>query len=83
MTPCARHDKTLTQLDALNGSLEWKKVESLFKHFGADVYEGSGSTVTFVIDGVKFTADRPHPRRECGKGLVKRVKKYLRGLGKL
>lgn len=70
----SKHDKTLTQLDALNGSLEWKKVESLFKHFGADVYEGSGSTVTFVIDGVKFTADRPHPRRECGKGLVKRVK---------
>jgi len=78
-----KHAKTLDQVDRLNGALHWKKVEAFFKHLGADVYEGQGSTVTFVIDGVKFTADRPHPRKECGKGLVKRVRKYLRGLGKL
>ena len=42
-----------------------------------------GSTVTFVMDGLKFTMDRPHPRRECGKGLVKRVREYLRKCGKL
>jgi len=69
--------------DGPRQGLHWKKVEAFFKHLGADVYEGQGSTVTFVIDGVKFTADRPHPRKECGKGLVKRVRKYLRGLGKL
>jgi major membrane immunogen (membrane-anchored lipoprotein) len=32
---------------------------------------------------VKLTVDRPHPRKECGKGLVKRVREYLNKIGKL
>jgi hypothetical protein len=26
--------------------------------------------------------DRPHPRKECGKGLVKRIREYLIKTGK-
>jgi hypothetical protein len=77
------HEKTLDQIRNLQGGLHWKKVEALLRKLGAEVYEGSGSTVTFVLDGVKLTADRPHPRNECGRGLVKRVKSYLDGLGYL
>jgi hypothetical protein len=79
----AKHDKTLDQIQRLNAGLHWTKVEKLLKSYGAEVYEGSGSTVTFVVDGVKLTIDRPHPRKECGKGLVKRVREYLRTIGKL
>jgi hypothetical protein len=79
----ARHEQTRDQIRQLNGGLDWKKVESLLKHLGADVYEGSGSTVTFVLRSHKLTVDRPHPRRECGKGLVKRVRIYLDELGEL
>ena len=78
-----KHAKTLDQIEDLNGGLHWSKVEALFKSYRAEVYESSGSTVTFVMDGLKFTMDRPHPRRECGKGLVKRVREYLRKCGKL
>jgi hypothetical protein len=79
----ARHEDTLEQVRALNSNLAWKRVEALLRHLGAAVYEGSGSTVTFVLDGRKLTVDRPHPRKECGKGLVKRVKLYLEELGHL
>jgi predicted RNA binding protein YcfA (HicA-like mRNA interferase family) len=79
----AKHDKTLDQIRRLNAGLHWTKVEKLLKSYGAEVYEGSGSTVTFVVDDVKLTIDRPHPRKECGKGLVKRVREYLRTIGKL
>ena len=79
----SRHSKTLDQIKALNGGLHWGKVEGLFKSYGAEVHEGSGSTVTFVIDDLKFTMHWPHPRRECGKGLVKRVREYLRKCDKL
>jgi predicted RNA binding protein YcfA (HicA-like mRNA interferase family) len=79
----ARHDVTLDQIRRLNGGLHWKKVEALLKHLGADVYEGGGSTATFVVEGRKLTVDRPHPRKECGTGLVKRVRSYLEGLGQL
>jgi predicted RNA binding protein YcfA (HicA-like mRNA interferase family) len=78
-----KHDKTLDQIRQLNGGLHWAKVEKLLKSYGAEVHEGQGSTVTFVADGVKLTVDRPHPRKECGKGLVKRVREYLKTIGKL
>ncbi len=77
------HQDTLEQIRRLNGGLEWKKVEACLKYLGADVYEGSGSTVTFVIQQRKLTVDRPHRRRECGVGLVKRVRSYLVQLGHL
>lgn len=79
----SRHDATLEQIRRLNGGLDWKRVESLLKHLGAEIYEGSGSTVTFVLEDRKLTVDRPHPGRECGKGLVKRVRSYLDELGHL
>ena len=79
----SKHAKTLEQIRRLNGGLHWTKVEALLKHYGAEIHEGSGSTVTFYIDDVPFTADRPHPRKECGKGLVKRVREYLRAVKKL
>jgi hypothetical protein len=77
------HEKTLDQIRSLQGNLHWRRVEALLGNLGAEVYEGSGSTVTFVLDGVKLTVDRPHPRKECGRGLVKRVRTYLDGLGYL
>lgn len=78
-----KHEDTLEQIRRLNGGLHWKKVEALLKHLGAEVHEGSGSTVTFVLQKVKLTVDRPHPRKECGVGLVKRVREYLKKLGYL
>jgi len=78
----ARHDNILDQIRRLHGGVHWKGVEALLRKLGADVYEGAGSTVTFVLDGVKLTVDRPHPRRECGRGLVKRVRAYLERFGK-
>ena len=78
-----KHSKTLNQIKDLNGGLHWSKVEALFKFYRAEIYEGSGSTVTFVMDGLKFTMDGPHRRRECGKGLVKRAREYLQKCGKL
>jgi hypothetical protein len=79
----SKHDDTLEQIRRLNGGLHWKKVEALLRHLSADVYEGSGSTVTFVLGVRKLTVDRPHPRRECGIGLVKRVRDFLVALGHL
>jgi predicted RNA binding protein YcfA (HicA-like mRNA interferase family) len=79
-----RHDEaTLDQIRRLNGGLDWKKVERLLKRLGAEAYEGSGSTVTFVLRGRKLTLDRPHPRKECGRGLVKRIRGFLEDLGHL
>ncbi|MFC1575544.1 type II toxin-antitoxin system HicA family toxin [Gemmatimonadota bacterium] len=76
-----KHSDTLEQIRLLNGGLAWKKVEALLKSLDAEVYEGSGSTVTFALGERKLTVDRPHPRKECGRGLVKRVRRFLDELG--
>ena len=78
-----KHDKTVEQIGRLKGGLDWKKAEALLKHLEAEVYEGSESTVTFVIGERKLTVDRPHSRRECGKGLVKRLRSFLDAAGRL
>ncbi|MCZ7664107.1 MAG: type II toxin-antitoxin system HicA family toxin [Thermoleophilia bacterium] len=79
----ARDKATLDQSRRLNGGLHWVEVEAFLKSLGAEVYEGAGSTVTFVLEDRKLTVDRPHSRKECGKGLVKRVRSYLEDLGYL
>jgi hypothetical protein len=79
-----KHQRTLDNIARIHAATHWSDVEALLtKQLDAEVHEGTGSTVTFVIDNVKFTVDRPHPRRECGRGLVKRVKAYLEELGHL
>lgn len=84
MTLKRKHQRTLEQIRKNNGATHWKDVEALLVHgFGADVDEGSGSSVTFFIGDRAFTADRPHPRRECGIGLVKRIRRFLDTIGRL
>ncbi len=78
-----RHEDTLEKIRRLNPGVHWKRVEACLRWLGAESYEGSGSTVTFVLDGRKLTVDRPHPRKECGMGLVKRVRSYLESPGRL
>jgi hypothetical protein len=78
-----RHEDTVEQIRRLNPGLPWKRVETYLRHLGAEAYEGSGSTVTFVLGGRKLTVDRPHPRKDCGLGLLKRVRSFLETLGHL
>jgi predicted RNA binding protein YcfA (HicA-like mRNA interferase family) len=79
----SKNERTLGQVRRLNGGLHWTRVQSLLSDLGAERYEGRGSAVTFVLDGVKLTVHRPHPRKECGRGLVKRIRDYLRTTGRL
>jgi hypothetical protein len=78
-----KHLDTINQIRRLNGGLAWKRVEALLRGLGAEVYEGSGSAVTFVLGERKLTIDRPHKRKECGRGLVKRVRRFLEETGRL
>lgn len=79
----AKHERTKAAIRRSDPGLHWSNVEAYLKALGAEVYEGPGSTVTFVLKGRKFTADRPHPRRECGRGLTKRLRSFLRETGHL
>ncbi len=45
--------------------LEWARIESLFLALGAELIEGRGSRVHFVLNGVVGTFHRLHPAKEA------------------
>ncbi|MDE2980528.1 MAG: type II toxin-antitoxin system HicA family toxin [Gemmatimonadota bacterium] len=78
-----RHAKTLAAIfdTQTRGNLKWRKVESMFRALGAKVHERRGSSVIIVLNGEVETVHRPHPRPECGRGLVKRMRMFLERAG--
>ncbi|MEM7807951.1 MAG: type II toxin-antitoxin system HicA family toxin [Planctomycetota bacterium] len=76
-------DKTRDAVFAnpVNGNIRWKDVETMLDRLGAVKRELSGSGVSFSLNGVRAVFDRPHPRKECGRGLVKRIRTFLVNAG--
>jgi hypothetical protein len=79
----AKHRKILEAVFAspLNGNLEWRKVEALLVALGAQVLEGSGSRVTFLLNGKRADFHRPHPGKEALRYRIKAVQQFLEFAG--
>ncbi len=65
----------------LSGNIEWRAVEALFRALGGELTEHKGSDIDVTLNDVDAVFHRPHPCRECGKGLVKRVREFLNSAG--
>jgi hypothetical protein len=79
----AAHRKTLEALftDPVPASLEWRKIECLFKALGAQAIEGNGSRVRFVLNGVVGSFHRPHPQKEAKPYQVRDARTFLEEAG--
>ena len=53
----------------------------MFRSLDAAIHERRGSSVIIELNGEVETVHRPHPRPECGKGLVKRMRSFLERAG--
>lgn len=62
-------------------TLEWRRIEALFIALGAEVVEGSGSRVRFVLNGVVATFHRPHPTKEAKPYQVRDARTFLENAG--
>jgi hypothetical protein len=67
-----KHENTLADIFAepTKGNINWKDVESLFRHFGGAITEGAGSRIRVHLNGVRAVFHRPHPEKEACKGAV-------------
>jgi len=74
-----KHHKTLVAIfsDPVNGNLEWRKIETLFMALGCEILEGSGSRVTFLLNGVRADFHRPHPNKEALRYRVLDARAFL------
>jgi hypothetical protein len=80
-----KHDSTLADVfsEPTKGNIQWKEIESLFRHLGGVVTEGKGSRVRVSLRGVRAVFHRPHPEKEAGKGTVESVRLFLSNAGVL
>jgi hypothetical protein len=73
------HQKTLAAIFAspAPASLEWRRIEALLVALGAQVIEGSGSRVAFVLHGKRADFHRPHPGKEAKRYQVRAMREFL------
>ncbi|MCK5323864.1 MAG: type II toxin-antitoxin system HicA family toxin [Desulfobulbaceae bacterium] len=67
--------------DPVNGNIEWRKIESLFKASGCEIIEGSGSRIAVIYKGMKATFHRPHPGKEALRYRVTAARDFLKMIG--
>lgn len=79
----SQHRKTLAAIFAqpVPANLEWRRVEALFTALGAEMAEGSGSRVAFVLNDRRADFHRPHPGKEAKRYQVKAAREFLEAAG--
>jgi HicA-like toxin of HicAB toxin-antitoxin system len=79
----SRNRKTLEAIfaDPVSGSVSWRLIESLLVSLGAVLVEGSGSRVSFLLNGRRADFHRLHPSKEALKYRVRAVRELLEKAG--
>lgn len=79
----SQHRKTLGAIFStpVPANLEWRRIEALFLALGADMAEGSGSRVAFVLNGKRADFHRPHPGKEAKRYQVRAAREFLEAAG--
>lgn len=79
----SRHQSTLEAVfeEPTKANIEWREIENLLTHLGAEISNGRGSRVRVRLNGVRSTLHRPHPQKEAGKGTVESVRRLLETAG--
>lgn len=77
------HRRTLLAIfsDPLPRSLEWRQIEALFVAVGAQLIEGRGSRVRFMIGGVVGTFHQPHPAKDAKPYQIRDARTFLLNAG--
>ena len=77
------HARTLAAIfdKQTRGNLKWRDLESMFCGLGAEIHERRGSSTVIELNGEVETVHQPHPRPECGRGLVRRMRLFLERAG--
>jgi len=75
----SKHRKTLAAIfsDPVPRSLAWRQIEALFIALGADMIEGRGSRVAFVLNDQRADFHRPHPGKEAKPYQVRDARLFL------
>lgn len=78
-----KQEKTLAAIfeSPTPSNISWHDVESLFTALGAEISQGRGSRVRVKLNEIRATFHRPHPKRIAGRGMVRRIQRFLTTAG--
>jgi hypothetical protein len=78
-----KHEETLAAVfgEPTRGTIAWKSIESMPRHFGAEITEDRDSRVRVHLNSVRAVFHRPHPEKEAGEGTVESVRRFLTNAG--
>ncbi len=78
-----KHQKVLSAIfsDHPSSNIHWHEVESLLIHLGAQIREGKGASVVFIINGNEFTLHRGHHSATMSKPSLHQLKRDLESSG--
>jgi hypothetical protein len=74
-----KHRRTLAAVfdDPVRSNISWQDIVGLLVALGAELLEGRGSRLRVALRGEKAIFYRPHPEKECDKGMVKSIRRFL------
>ena len=77
------HRKTLAAIfsSPVPATMEWCRIEGLFVTLGAEVIEGNGSRVGFILHGERADFHRPHPGKEAKPYQLRAAREFLERTG--
>ena len=78
-----KHQNTLKAIftNPVPANIAFKNLESLFMALGAQLIEGDGSRVRFVLNEIVVTFHRPHPRKEAKPYQIRDARSFLKQAG--
>jgi hypothetical protein len=67
--------------DPISSNIQWREVESLLHHVGAEVEPGHGARFRVLLNRQEFFLHHPHHSNEFGKQEIKHLRECLARAG--
>jgi len=67
--------------DPVRANINWNDLENLIWKLGGEVSYGDGSSVIFVLNGLRAVFHSPHPQKEAPKYAIRRLRTYFEEAG--
>ena len=76
-----KHAKTLDAIMRADGSVELPMVEAFIVAAGGEIENRGNGLYRAKLEGRRMVYDRPHPRKNIGRGLAKRFRDFFKEAG--
>lgn len=74
-----KHDKLILDIfkDPVSTNIQWREIESLLRHLGAEIESMSGTRVRVKLNGHEGILHRPHGGNTLGRQDVQHLREFM------